>query len=52
VTAMRHEAHVFLVIERKVPFDRQEQLRLQTLLERYIEQQFRARILKSEVRVF
>jgi len=49
---VRHEAHVFLVLERKVPFDRREQLRLQTLLEKYVEQRFRARILKSEVRVF
>jgi len=52
VTAMRHEAHVFLVLERKTPFDRRDVPRIQSLIEKYIEERIGARVLKVEVRVF
>jgi len=49
---VRHEIHVFLIAERKTPFDKQEQPKIQSLLEKYFEQQFKARVLMVEVRVF
>ena len=46
---MRHEAHIFIVASRRVPFSKKEERRMYALLERFIKQHFKAQALKIEV---